>query len=254
MERSNGILANSRAILVKVTSAYGVQLAEARCGVVPHGIDDLMRLPARPRPPLAPGQVRLLFVGRIEPRKGVDVLLNAIGPLFARHPHLHLDLVGDDSIVDATGSTLRAVFEADPAMRPLYDRVIFHGSVDDEILYGFYAGCDIVVAPSRFESFGLVLLEGMAFAKPVIGCRTGGMMEVVQDGVSGLLAEPGNTASLEACLERLVSDRALRLQLGACGRVRYESCFTSSRMAEGVLRFVDHLIANRNGLVEQRNG
>jgi glycosyltransferase involved in cell wall biosynthesis len=57
------------------------------------------------------------------------------------------------------------------------------------------------VAPSRYESFGLVFLEARMFGKPVIGCRAGGMIEVIEEGVTGLLAEPGDAASLEASLD-----------------------------------------------------
>jgi len=246
LERSEAILANSRAIMTEVATVYRVRFDE-RCAVVPHGIDDITRLPKRLPPPLPPGHMRLLFVGRIERRKGVDVLLSAVRRLFTRHTHLHLDLVGDASISDPRGMTLRAAFESDPETQPLRDRVVFHGSVEDEVLRGFYADCEIFVAPSRFESFGLILLEAMAFAKPVIASRAGGMMEVVQDSISGLLADPGDSASLEECLERLVLDSELRMQLGCAGRARYESCFTSKHMAEGVLRFVDQVIATRIG-------
>ena len=105
----------------------------------------------------------------------------------------------------------------------------------EERLRGFYRACDILVTPSRFESFGLMLVEGMMFGKPVIGCRAGGMVEVVEDGMSGLLAEPGDVDSLTACLERLIADAALRARLGAAARARYEAAFTAERMVNDVV-------------------
>src|SRR5262249_4996186 len=90
-------------------------------------------------------------------------------------------------------------------------------------LRGFYRACDIFAAPSRFESFGLILLEAMMFAKPIVCCRAGGMPEVVVEDETGLLAEPGDPASLERCLARLIEDPALRRRLGAAA-TRRSSC------------------------------
>lgn len=94
------------------------------------------------------------------------------------------------------------------------------------------------VAPSRFESFGLILLETMMFGKPVVACRAGGMAEVVAEGETGLLAEPGDAASLERCLAALVEDAGLRERLGVAARRRYEAHFTAERMARDVAVFL----------------
>ena len=113
--------------------------------------------------------------------------------------------------------------------------MIFHGEVDDEVLRGFYAACDLFVAPSRFESFGLIFIEAMMYAKPVIGCRSGGMPEIIVDGETGLLAEAGDTQSLIACMCRLLEDPLLGERLGIAGRQRYEHMYTPERMARDVV-------------------
>jgi len=92
----------------------------------------------------------------------------------------------------------------------------------------------VLAAPSRYESFGLVLLEGMMFGKPVVGCRAGGMVEFVTDGNTGMLAEPGDTVSLEACLIRLIEDAALRGRIAASARKRYLESFTAGPTAKQV--------------------
>ena len=125
------------------------------------------------------------------------------------------------------------------------DRVRFRGEVPETELRGFYRAADIVVVPSRFESFGIVALEAMSEAKPVIGCRTGGMVEVIEDEVSGLLAEPGDTESLRSAIARLVSDRGLRARLGEQGRAQYESKFTADRMADRVIEFLTSISESR---------
>jgi glycogen synthase len=246
LDASRGILANSRAIMEEVAAAYGVAVAEsARVVVVPHGLEDWASLPSTPPPEIAEGMLRLLFVGRLELRKGIDVLLRVARRLLRSQPNLHLDLVGDDSITGPDDLTWRESFEADPETAPFRACVTFHGKVSEEALRGFYRSCDIFVAPSRFESFGLTLLEAMTFGKPVVGCRAGGMVEVVADGVSGLLAEPGDADSLEACVKQLVSDPGLRERMGAAARSRYEAHFTLECMADGVTAFLQRLTARR---------
>jgi glycosyltransferase involved in cell wall biosynthesis len=83
-----------------------------------------------------------------------------------------------------------------------------------------------------------MLVEGMMFGKSVIGCAAGGMLEVVEDGVSGLLAAPGDAASLLAAIETLVSDPELRKQMGQAARVRYEQRFTAAIMVRDVEDFL----------------
>ena len=132
----------------------------------------------------------------------------------------------------------RTGFERDPTAAPIRRRIAFHGEVDEARLRGFYQACDVVVAPSRFESFGLVAVEAMMAGKPVVGSRTGGMIEVIEDGVTGLLAAPGDVRSLEHCLERLVLDVDLRRRLGAAGRRRYETLFRPDAMVRLLVDFM----------------
>src|SRR6202040_4042859 len=132
------------------------------------------------------------------------------------------------------GSPYRAVFEA--ALPPeLGARIRFHGEVSEDRLRGFYRACDVLVAPSRYESFGLILVEAMMYGKPAVACRAGGMVEVVEEGRTALLAEPGDANSLEACLERLALDPSLRREMGEAARQRYEARFAPGPMATGMV-------------------
>ncbi|HKF73768.1 MAG TPA: glycosyltransferase [Stellaceae bacterium] len=240
-----GLRGNSHAIAREIERSYGVILGP-RLRVIPHAIEDWRDSPFVAPAPLPPGSIRLLFVGRLEPRKGIDVLLSAAIPLLARFPRAHLDIVGDDTLAGPEGRTYRAMFAADSAYAGIRDRVRFHGEVGEDRLRGFYRACDVFVAPSRFESFGLILLEAMMFAKPVVCCRAGGMPEVVVEGETGLLAEPGDAASLERSLARLIEDPALREKLGDAGRCRYEARFMPERMAKEVAAFlIDKAVAHR---------
>jgi glycosyltransferase involved in cell wall biosynthesis len=243
LEGATGIHAISAAIVHEIAEGYAVTLEPPRVTIAPLGLEDWTLLPSQAPLPVPDGAIRLLFVGRLEARKGIDVLLATAKRLLRRYPHVHLDIVGNDSIPGPGDVTHRAAFEADPAMAEIRDRIAFHGEVGDEALRGFYRACDIFVAPSRYESFGLILLEGMMFRKPVVGCSAGGMVEIVEDGETGLLAEPGDAGSLEACLSRLIEDPELRARLGSTGRRLYEEAFTPERMATDVVDFLARVAA-----------
>ena len=94
------------------------------------------------------------------------------------------------------------------------------------------AACDIIVLPAPAEPFGLVLIEAMALGKPVIAAAAGGPLEIVADGETGLLFEPGNAGSLAGAMRRLLADPDLRRRMGIAGRRRYAQKFTARRMAE----------------------
>lgn len=235
MQESGRIHAISAAIVDEIEGQYGFSFDRARLDLVPLGLADWSDREADAPEPLAAGMVRLCFIARMEMRKGADVFLSLVPRLLQQYPQLHIDLVGNDSIVQADGKTMRARFEAAHGNLVKEGRVVFHGNVSEEALRGFYAAADLIVAPSRFESFGLVHLEAMMYGKPIIGCRIGGMPEVVADGEAGLLAAPGDAESLHAAIARLLDDAALRERMGAAGRRRYLDTFQPRAMAEGVV-------------------
>ncbi len=230
-QRADHVLASSPAIVEEVETQYGVHFSPDRLHIVPHGLPPVPR-PATPR--RIDGAVNLLFVGRLERRKGIDTLLEALVAVCPRVPRLVATIVGDDSLPGAGGATYRAAFEAGPG-RELGDRVRFAGRVPDSELTGYYAGCDLLVVPSRYESFGLVLLEGMMMGKPVIAGDAGGMRFIVEDGENGCRFPPGDVAALAAAVERLATSAELRARLGRRSREIYEERYTADRMAERTL-------------------
>lgn len=240
-QRSARILALTSAIVQEIEVNYDMRFENSQVVLFPLGVEDWTKLDSILPDPLPADAVRILFVGRLEERKGIDVLFNALKQCLTDYPSAHVDLVGNDTLIGKDDKTYRELFESDRAADPFRARVHFHGEVSDAALRGFYRACDIFVAPSRFESFGLILIEAMMFAKPVIGCLAGGMVEVVEHGKSGLLAEPGDAASLAALLRRLLDDAGLRRQLGVAGRHRYETLFTPEQMADRLLACVADL-------------
>jgi hypothetical protein len=248
LEHAGCLHANSRAILADIENRYAMQIPDARVVLAPHGLSDWAAVaevaelgrPGSATPaPVAAEAIRFLFVGRLESRKGVDVLLRAALEVLRRLPHARLDIVGDDRIERAEGGTYRTAFLGSPEARYVQGRIIFHGRVEEGALRRFYRNCDVLVVPSRYESFGLVYLEGMMFGKPVIGGRAGGGPEVIDEGVTGMLVAPGDADELTAAMIRLGDVHGLRTKMGQAGRRRYEAQFrtdaTAKLLLEGAL-------------------
>ncbi|MFA6961801.1 MAG: glycosyltransferase family 4 protein [Opitutaceae bacterium] len=191
--------------------------------LVPHGIpmpnDGELPSPPPGRPP------HVLYVGRFEHRKGIDVLLAVIPAVLKAAPGVTFDLVGQDH----DGYWQNRFRRENPDMPA--DRVRFHGKVSADELRAAYRDCDVFVAPSRYESFGLIYVEAMAWGKPVIGCRAGGIPEVVADGETGLLAKPSDETDLCDTLLRLCIDPGLRAQLGRQARHRARELFSLETLA-----------------------
>jgi glycosyltransferase involved in cell wall biosynthesis len=166
---------------------------------VPHG----MPLgPALPHPWIAPKT--LIFLGRLEHRKGCDVLMNALPQLFAAMPDVRFVLIGRDS--HNYEGQLDQGFRTQHA-----DRLIFTGLVSDEQRDRWLEECYALVSPARYESFGLTYLEAMARGKPVIGCTGSGSAEVIGGG--GLVVAPGEVEPLVEAMIRLLKEQELYKKL-----------------------------------------
>jgi len=244
MREADAVRSISAAIRDEVERAYDFRFDERRLVVAPLGVADVRvgSGPARP-----PGEVVVLFVGRFESRKGIDVLLAAMPQVLREAAGVRFRLVGDDSLPGPGGATYRDAFLADAAGASTAGRVTFEGRLDDASLARAYAGCDVFVAPSRFESFGLVYLEAMREAKPVIGCRAGGVPEIVVDGTTGLLVPPGDPAALARAIVTLAGSASLRESMGRAGRDRFLAHFTRERMARASAALYDRAVASHAG-------
>ncbi len=162
---------------------------------------------------------------RLQKEKDIPTLIAAMRDVVVLHPEARCCIAGE-------GDQL-----------PLLQRQIAECNLAAQVqLLGFrndipslLRACDIFVLPSLAEPFGLVLLEAMALGKPVIATRAGGPPEIVEDGKTGLLIAPKNSAELAATISELITDREKRLAFGITGQERYRSHFTVERMAHEVL-------------------
>ena len=188
------------------------------------------------------GAVTILYVGRLESRKGIHHLLQAIPKVAARLPHSKFLIAGIDTGDGPHGMTYRDYLAsyATPAVRRA---TTFLGYVGETALADTYASCDIFVAPSLSESFGLVYVEAMARAKPVVAFRTGAAPEVIADGKTGILVEPDNTDELANALIRLAQDVELRKEMGRRSYDRVQTSFSLQRMIDATVACYRRVIA-----------
>jgi glycogen synthase len=247
---SPGIVSASRAIAQSISQRYGVNFPTGQIGYVPHGIADVALAPRRPVAVLSQGgsaadrsgRAAALFVGRLELRKGIDVLLDAAPIVLAGVPDAELWIAGDDALEIAPGVTARNRFEQSHRNDPVRRRVHFLGRVDEEELRWLYLHCAVFVSPSRFESFGLTFVEAMMFGKPCIGCRAGGIGEVIEDGITGVLVTPGDALELADALILVLQSEDIRARMGTRGRARYEEHFRSIAVARQRIRFLSNFM------------
>jgi D-inositol-3-phosphate glycosyltransferase len=170
----------------------------------------------------------ILFVGRIEPLKGIDTLLRAMALVAQCCP----DWMQDVCVSIVGGDPSRGKQAENAEMARLHtlrselgigDLVTFLGAKDQDTLQYYYSAAEMVVMPSHYESFGMVALEAMACGTPVIASEVGGLAFVVRNGVTGFHVPERDPEALAAKIELLLQDEALRLRLG-----RRAACWAES--------------------------
>jgi glycosyltransferase involved in cell wall biosynthesis len=174
--------------------------------------------------PYSGTEPRLLCVGRLIPVKGHLVLLRALAQARARVPELVLELAGQGPLEPALRSYVREL--------GLGDAVRFLGFVSP--VQSVIEGAAIVVVPSLGEGFGMVALEAMERARPVIASAVGGLPEIVVDGETGLVVPPSDAEALAEAMVALASDLPRAAAMGQAGRRRAVEAFTEERATSGI--------------------
>jgi glycosyltransferase involved in cell wall biosynthesis len=175
------------------------------------GIDrEAFARPGRDPFPQLAGGPRVVFLGRVVAAKGVATLVEAAARL--RTPDVEVLLVGDGSE--------RARVERAARRLGVADRVHVTGFVRHEQVPAVLASADVLVLPSLYEELGTVLIEAMQAGLPAVASRVGGIPELVQDHVTGLLVEPGDAPGFAAAIDTLLADRELAGRLGANAAAR----------------------------------
>jgi phosphatidylinositol alpha-mannosyltransferase len=231
-DKLHGKIAVSEAARETVTRYFGGEFV-----IIPNGID-FERFGGdhvRPIEQYTDGRPNILFVGRLEPRKGFRYLLRAFPFVKEEFPQARLIVVG-------------AYRKKEIANFLHYTRenhvtgVKFVGRVSDEDLPRYYRTCDVFCAPSTgFESFGIVLLEAMATGKPTVATNIPGYRDLLEDGKEGFLAEPKDERSLASALIRVLKEPATREEMGARGRAKAQR-YSWRQVALQVLDYYEELL------------
>ncbi|MBI4051193.1 MAG: glycosyltransferase [Elusimicrobia bacterium] len=186
----------------------------------------------RKRLGLESNQILIGCVGRLDAQKGQETLLKALIPLKDRYP-LKAILMGDGPMKEGLRLKVKGL--------NLENVVYFTG--EQQNIQPWLSGMDIFVLPSLWEGTPNALLEAMALGLPCVASSVDGVTEVLEDGKSGLLVPPGDSAKLSEALERLIQDSALRQRLGAAAKQRISEKFTLQTMLDAYLHAYRSLIA-----------
>lgn len=227
MRHVRTVIAISDAVARFVHEVEGVDdasIATIRYGVGAEATDDEAR---GARAAIGCGDRDLVvgFVGRLVAQKGVDVLIDAVPRVRARHPTAVTVIVGD--------GPLAPELRARAAALGLGDCVRFVGWIADA--RRVMPACDVIVVPSRWEGLGLVALEAMACARPVVASRVDGLAEIVEPAATGLLVPAGDAAALAEAVASVLDRPAWGQALGTAGRRRVVERFSIDAMADATV-------------------
>jgi glycosyltransferase involved in cell wall biosynthesis len=255
LEQTDLVIGCSNHVVEKVKARFP-QFSD-RCCVIANGVDV-------ERFGVSPASVngdcdstkRLLYVGRVSPEKGVHVLLKAVEVVYSQIPEIQVDVVGgfgsapfEYMVLISEEDTVRALAAFYQGWRHTSDypeqlrrelplhlqgRVNFVGELPHNEVVDYYHRAHVFVNPSLSEAFGLSLVEAMASKKPVVATNVGGMKEVVDHGMSGLLVEPANPEALAEALIYVLKDDGLRQSMGEVGHRRVTELYTWKRVSDSL--------------------
>ncbi len=221
---------NGKIAVSKPAMEFAQKYVRGYYNIIPNGIDlEHFSPDVSPINEFCDGKLNILFVGRLEKRKGVNYLLKAYQRAKKENPNSRLIIVGP-------GTRLRHKYEKEVRRSGLED-VVFVGHVSYDELPRYYKTADIFCTPATGrESFGIVLLEAMAVGKPIIASNIEGYGNVLTHGVEGLLVPPKDEERLAQALISLMSDESLRQRMGDKGRLKAQE-YSWEKIAQRVLSY-----------------
>jgi len=215
---------------------YAIKYVPGFYNIIPNGIDLGHFSPdVSPIERFCDGKINILFVGRLEKRKGLNYLLKAYQQVKAKAPNTRLIVVGP-------GTRFRRKYEKYVRRKGLAD-VVFAGMVSNDELPRYYKTADIFCSPAiGRESFGIILLEAMAVGKPIVASGIEGYASVVTHGREGLLVPPKDDKELAQALLSLISDEPLRRQMAAQGMLTAQN-YDWAKVARRVLDYYIRILS-----------
>ncbi|MBE0479391.1 MAG: glycosyltransferase family 4 protein [Dehalococcoidia bacterium] len=207
--------------------------------IIPNGIDfaRFAGVDVQPIPEFCDGKLNVLFVGRIEKRKGFKYLLGAYQRVKQGMPDIRLIVVGPQ---DRSLQKFRRI-----ASEQNIRDVVFAGYASHEDLPRYYKSADVFCSPATGkESFGLVLLEAMAAGTPPVASSIAGYAGVIKHGKDGILVKPKDETALADVLKQVLNDRSLRERMGEAGRIKAAE-YSWNTVAERVMGYYQQLLSSR---------
>jgi len=223
--RASMVIACSEHMRREITALFG--LPPERIRVIPNGVDPQawhVSAGRRRRMRQRHAGRLIVFTGRLEWEKGVHTLIDAMPRVRRGIPDAHLVIAGRGSARDDLLAKVRS--------RRLGRQVSFEGWLPERSLHALVAAADIAVVPSIYEPFGIVALEAAAAGTPVVAAASGGLAEIVVDGQTGWLFEPGNAGALADCLTEALADRSAARRRARAGLRRVELEYAWPRIAQ----------------------
>jgi len=213
--------------------------ARSKVRVVGNGIDDTDDARATAFASHDAGAPLILYSGRLVERKGIRELLAALPEVLEAVPASRAVLAGGPPSL--SGHQVASHWLG-PEHHPYADRIHFTGWLSPEGVSGWYRRADIQVVPSRYEPFGMVVLEGMLYGLPIVAAAVGGPAEILDQGRTGLLFPPGDVQALSAALIRLLADVYQRRQIGQAAAVEVRRKWLWSRRVIEMVGVYDELL------------
>jgi len=237
MRRANAVTAVSKFQAREL--GKDLALPESEIHVIPNPISPALLQQALAQPRVEPAKPVVLYTGRIEVNKGSLELLRSVDQVAAQFPSVEYLMAGGrhNSIDDHS-------LEAAMGRNGTRKHVQLLGHVPWQELADLYRRASVFVMPSYYETFGISVIEAMAFGLPVVAANVGGLPEVVEDGVTGILVPPKDSQALGEAIVRLLRDPDLSARLGRAGRERVCSEFTVDRIVTQTLVVYQSVIRN----------
>ncbi len=183
----------------------------------------------------------ILYVGGLEARKGVEYLLLAMELVLKDIPDTKLTIIGRAGLTSGESYNEREMFENLAERIGIGENVIFRDFVSEGRLKQYYQECDVFTLPSRMEGWGLTLMEAMAFKKPVVASRVGGIPELVDNGKNGYLVPFADVRGLADSITRILRNKRLARSFGNAGRKKVEQ-FSWKRSAEMTMKVYERAL------------
>lgn len=226
---ASDIIANSNASKFDLIDIYDVKIEKIK--VFPNSIDDpIPRFNSKPDKSI----FEIVCIGKLSYNKGQDILIQALKVLADK---------GYQCIARFVGSgDQKENLEALANELELSDKVQFIGHIDHDKVFDHFFQADVTVVPSRKEAFGLVVIESMAVGTPVIGSNTGGIREIISDGVDGYLFEPENERDLAKKIETFFRNRELLQEMGINARNKFVTKYLDEISVKEQADWLENLI------------